>query len=114
MGAFDDVFMQMDGLIWRAIGQAEDRGLEPLNLRLSPAALDVMRATLAPHDWETDSKGYRFRGLRIIVEAGLPIGNPDEYSEIKICVEAKQPGEHGRYFYFDADTSRLPRIAPLD
>lgn len=113
MNDMQHTFHSMDGLIWRAVGQAKQRELELINLRVSPAALDVMRSALSPHDWEVDLTGYRWRGMRIVIEAGLPIGDPSEYQEIKLCVEAKQHGEHGRYFYFECDTSRLPRIAPL-
>jgi hypothetical protein len=113
MTNYEWTFLQMDRCIWKAVGEAEQRDLELVALRLSPAALDVLRMVSAPLDWNETPKEQTWRGMKIIVEAGLPCYDVSSYEEIKLCVEAKQRSEHGRHFYFDADTSRLPRLAKL-
>jgi hypothetical protein len=100
----DKDFALVHHSILQELAKARKAKLVPINLRLSPAAHDIIRAANR-RDGSYISNGDQnepptFMGLHIITE--MTKADYGDYSQIRVCVEAQEDTSHGRYSYFEA------------
>lgn len=101
----DTSFKMIHGMVIEQLAKARKARLVPINLRLSPAAHDILRAAFRHGSYivnDDQAKPPTFMGLPIITE--MTKADYGDYSQIRVCVEAQEDTGHGRYSYFDAVT----------
>lgn len=101
----DTPFNMIHGMVTEQLAKASKARLVPRNLRLSPAAHDILRAAFRHGSYSFNGdqdEPPTFMGLPIITE--MTKADYGDYSQIRVCVEAQEDTSHGRYSYFDAVT----------
>lgn len=101
----DTLFNLVHGNVVEQLAKVRKAKLVPVNLRLSPAAHDIVRAAARYGSYifnGDQNEPPTFMGLHIITE--MTKADYGDYSQIRVCVEAQEDTSHGRYSYFDAVT----------
>lgn len=104
-GHIDTLFNLVHGNVIEQLAKVHKAKLVPVNLRLSPAAHDILRAAARHGSYAFNgdqNEPPAFMGLHIITE--MTKADYGDYSQIRVCVEAQEDASHGRYSYFDAVT----------